>query len=321
MSGTLNIQYLTNRQIDKIKWDKCIDKADNGLVYAYSFYLDHMAKHWDALILSKGFHPENEYEMVMPLTWNSKYGVNYLYQPFLTAQLGIFGRQVTEQQVSHFIHAIPSSFRLIEISLNGGNIQGVPTRFSDNRSNYVLDLQKSYEELYKNYKENIRRNIKKAMRFGCSVQKDFDVEKVIELALEQMKEYSRESGENVDRFRKLYKYLHAKQMATTYGIASAKNELLSSCVFFFSHNRAYYILVGNHPKGKTVGASHALIDAFIKDHAGKNLPTGQAGMLLDFEGSDIPNLALFYSSFGAVEEVYPALKINRLPFYMRWLKR
>ncbi len=64
-------------------------------------------------------------------------------------------------------------------------------------------------------------------------------------------------------------------MAITYGVVSAQNEVLSSCVFFFSHNRAYYILVGNHPNGKKTGASHALIDAFIKDHAGK-------GMLLDF---------------------------------------
>jgi hypothetical protein len=44
-------------------------------------------------------------------------------------------------------------------------------------------------------------------------------------------------------------------------------------------------------------------------------------MLLDFEGSDIPNLAFFYSSFGAVNQAYPALKINRLPFYLKWLKR
>lgn len=90
--------------------------------------------------------------------------------------------------------------------------------------------------------------------------------------------------------------------------------MIASCVFFFSNNRAYYILVGNHPNGKTIGASHALIDAFIADHAGQNL-------LLDFEGSDIRNLAFFYSSFGAVQEIYPALKINRLPFYLRWLKK
>ena len=306
MGDKLHIQYLTQRQIDKQKWDACIDKADNGLIYAYSFYLDFMATQWDALIL-------NDYEAVMPLTWNRKYGIHYLYQPFLTAQLGIFGSNITEEKVENFIQSIPFSFRYIDISLNSGNISGAPTGFSIHRSNYVLRLNKSYEDIYQNYRDNIKRNIRKAAQAGCAVQKNFDVGKVIELAVQQMQGYDKEAVNNVNRFRKLYHYLHDKEMAVTYGI-SLNNELLASCVFFFSHNRAYYILVGNHPNGKTIGASHALIDAFIKDHAGKN-------MLLDFEGSDIRNLAFFYSSFGAIHEVYPALKINRLPFYLKWIKR
>jgi hypothetical protein len=72
-------------------------------------------------------------------------------------------------------------------------------------------------------------------------------------------------------------------------------------------------MVGNHPNGKTLGASHSLIDAFIKDHAGEDI-------VLDFEGSDIPSLAFFYSSFGAVEEKYSAIKLNKLPALIKWLK-
>lgn len=306
MSESYQIQYLTNRKIDKVKWDDCISKADNGLIYAYSFYLDAMANHWDALVL-------NDYEAVMPLTWNSKYGINYLYQPFLAAQLGVFGNNISEDSVTHFIQEIPTSFRLIEISLNSKNIFGTPSGYLVHRSNYVLDLNKPYNSLFSKYRENIRRNIKKAEQLGCTFQKGFDVEEVITLAVQQMKAQNNESTENINRFRKLYQYLQEKKMAATYGI-SLNNELLASCVFFFSHNRAYYILVGNHPNGKTIGASHFLIDAFIRDYAGKE-------MVLDFEGSDISSLAFFYSSFGAEHEVYPAVKINRLPFYLKWLKK
>ena len=300
---TSSIQYLSRKQIDTNKWDACIGKAENGLIYAYSFYLDHMAKQWDALVL-------NDYEAVMPLPWNSKYGIRYIYQPFLTAQLGVFGLRADEL-TDDFINAIPSSFRLIELSLNSGN---KPTAHITSRSNYILELGQSYEVLYNNYRENIQRNIKKAFQLGCTVQKDPDVEKLIGLALAQMKMHNKESSENADRFRKLYSFLHDKKMASTYGIISTKNELLASCAFFFSHDRAYYILVGNHPDGRNSGASHALIDAFIKDHAGKK-------MVLDFEGSDIRNLAFFYSGFGAEHVSYTALKINRLPFYLKWMKK
>ena len=307
MSGSMHIQYIPNLQIDKTKWDNCIDRANNGLIYSYSFYLDQMAKKWDALVL-------NDYEAVMPLSWNKKYGIPYLYQPFLTAQLGVFGNLIDAELLESFLNAIPATFKYLDICLNQKNVYALKDFEIYQRSNYVLDLNISYDQLYNNYRENIQRNIKKAMQAGCRVQKGFDAERVIELAVGQMKGQNKESKENIIRFRKLYQQLHGKQMATTYGILSSQNVLLASAVFFFSHNRAYYILVGNHPDGKSVGASHALIDAFIKDHAGKNI-------LLDFEGSDVPSLAFFYSSFGAVEEEYAALKLNRLPFYLKWMKK
>ena len=53
---------------------------------------------------------------------------------------------------------------------------------------------------------------------------------------------------------------------------------------------------------------------FIKDHAGQQ-------RVLDFEGSDVRSLAFFYSSFGAVEEKYAAIKWNRMPWWLRWAKQ
>ncbi len=94
----MEIRYLTYQQIDKTKWDACIDNAENGLVYAYSFYLDAMAKNWDGLVL-------NEYEAVMPLTWNKKYSIHYLYQPPFTACLGVFGKTLTAETINEFLKA------------------------------------------------------------------------------------------------------------------------------------------------------------------------------------------------------------------------
>ena len=307
MAGSFNIHYITRDRIDIAKWNTCIDAADNGLIYGYSFYLDHMATLWDGLVLG-------DYEAVMPLTWNKKYGIAYLYQPFLTAQLGLFGKNISAELLGAFLNSIPSKFKYWDFYLNHGNVFALNNFSLYRRANYVLNLYRSYEDITGGYRENIIRNIKKAEQAGCTASKDFDEEKVIELAIEQMNTYSKESKGNVTRFRTLYKYLYQRQQATTYGIFSPKDELLASCVFFFSHNRAYYILVGNHPNGRTIGASHALIDAFIKDHAGKN-------MVLDFEGSDIRNLAFFYSSYGAMEENFAGIRLNRLPVFLRWMKK
>lgn len=315
MNKSYNIHYLRQPEIDTDKWNDCIDKASNGLIYAYSYYLDHMAENWDALVL-------NDYEAVMPITWNKKYGIHYLYQPFITAELGVFGNELNAEMTEAFLRSVPKKFKYWDISLNHGNLFDIKDFTFYKRSNYILKLDKPYEELYRSFSENIQRNIKKSEQAGCIVKKDFDVEEVIQLALQQMRSYAKRSNENAESFRLLYKYLHILKKAITYGVFSKENKLLSSCVFFFSHNRAYYILVGNHPdarltgavgQGKVVGASHAVINAFIKDHAEKKL-------LLDFEGSDIPGLALFYKSFGAAEEKYAAIKLNKLPFYLKWMK-
>ena len=300
------IKYLQYKEIDKAKWDACISNAPNGLIYGYSFYLDCMAKQWDALVL-------NDYEAVMPLTWNKKYGFYYLYQPAFTASLGVFGKNLTKEIIDDFVSMLPSKFKLVEISLNSGNIVGDSRPFSLLRSNYILPLNRSYEQLYKSYRDNHKRNITKAFQFGCRVSKEIAIDEIIQLNKEQLQHVDGTKPGDYPNFKKLYELLKSRKQAEAYAIIDPKNKILASAVFFFLHNRAYYIMVGNHPDGKTIGASHALIDAFIKDHAGQNL-------ILDFEGSDIRNLAFFYSGFGATEEIYPALKINRLPFYVKWLK-
>lgn len=301
------IKYLQHNEIDKQKWDACITNAPNGLIYGYSFYLDCMAKHWNALVLG-------DYEAVMPLTWNRKYSFYYLYQPAFTASSGVFGKNLNEWLIDDFLKAIPQKFKLIEISLNHGNIFRSPPSFLNRSSNYILPLDKSYEELYKAFRENHKRNIAKALQLGCNVQKEIPVDEIIRLNEEQLKHVDGTKPRDYPNFKKLYELLKTKGQARTYGIIDSKHKILASAVFFFSHNRAYYVMVGNHPDGKTTGASHALIDAFIKDHAGQKL-------ILDFEGSDIRNLAFFYEGFGATFEIYPRLKINKLPWYIRLLQK
>lgn len=301
------IIYLTYQQIDKLKWDACINNASNGLVYGYSFYLDAMAKNWDALVL-------DDYEAVMPITFNRKYAVYYLYQPAFTACLGVFGNNISAEILNRFLHAIPGKFKYWDIYFNPGNMFALPDFNLYERKNFVLNLRNSYTELFANFKDNIKRNIRKSEKFGLLTNTNCNIDAVIALAKEQALAFALPGQDDYENFKLLYKLLYSKEKAKIYAVSNKENKLLAAAVFFFSHNRAYYILVGNHPDGKTLGSSHALINAFIKDHAGQNL-------LLDFEGSDIPSLAYFYNSFAAAEEKYSAIKLNRLPAAIRWLKK
>lgn len=301
------IKYISHAEIDKQKWDNCVQYADNGLIYAYSWYLDTMAEHWDALVLG-------DYETIMPLTWNKKYGIYYLYQPYFCASLGIFSKsEITAATTVTFLKSIPKRFRYIDIYLNQHNLFPVDGFSLTERINYTLSLKHPYSEIAEQYRSNLKRNIKKAEQSGLKAVKNIAVDEIIALAKETMQRVSAISDEQLQRFKTVFTKAKENQQAETLGIYNNNDQLLASAVFLFSHNRWYYILVGNHPNGKTLGASHYLIDRFIATHANTDA-------IFDFEGSDIRNLAFFYSSYGATEERYPALRMNRLPKLLKWLK-
>lgn len=303
------IRYIKHNNIDFKKWDACIDAAPNNNIYAYSWYLNAMAGHWDALVL-------NDYEAVFPLTLKKKWGIAYLYQPWFCAALGVFSKkEITAVLLQQFLEQIPYHIRYIDIYLNKGNVFELSATPLKMRTNYVLSLQPSYEQLYRCYRNNLKRNIKKAETAGLTVRFNISVQQVLQLATPTLQRISDITTTEINRFMKVYNHAEKLQQATTLGIYSANGkQLLASAVFLFNKNRWYYILVGNHPNGKTIGASHYLIDRFIHSKAGTE-------SLLDFEGSDIGNLAFFYSSYGAIEEKYAALRMNRLPRLLRWLKK
>ena len=104
--------YIKHKNIDKKKWDYCINNAENGLIYAQSFFLDTMADNWDGIVIG-------DYEAVMPLTWKSKWGIRYLYQPAFLQQGGIFFiNALSEDVIQQFLQIVFSKYKFAEITGN-----------------------------------------------------------------------------------------------------------------------------------------------------------------------------------------------------------
>lgn len=303
----MKIRYIPQENIDKPKWDRRIKDAPNGLVYAHSWYLDALAKNWDALVLG-------DYEYIMPLCWRTKLGIKYLFQPGLTPVLGIFGEHIPEEISTQFLQAIPKKFKLWDISLNHANHLPQNHYPVYLRPNYVLPLCENYQTLTERYSSNCQRNRKKALDSGCTIKTGIPVSEVIGLAKEQFRTFTQFDEKNFESLKKIFILKNDDQQAITYGVYSKEEILLASCAFLFSNDRAYYWLVGNAPEAKKVAASFLLIDSFIRDHAGSS-------MLLDFEGSDNENIAKFYKGFGASNEPYSTIFYSKLPALLSLFKK
>jgi hypothetical protein len=302
------IRYMDHHEIDMEKWDACIDSAPNGIFYAYSWYLDMLAPPWGGLV-------EGDYRSVMPLPYRKKFGVHYIYQPAFIQQLGIFStHSMGEELTRKFIAAIPGHFRYADIPMNTFNkvppLEGVLRK---TRVTYELDLIPTYEEIYKRYSENARRNLKKAEKRGVFIAAHGRPEEVITAFRSSRKRdpYTEKDYQALKHL--IYSGMHRGNVSL-YSAYSDKNNFSAGIVFYHTHKKVVFLFSGSAPEARENGAMFKLVDAFIRDHAGREL-------VLDFEGSSDPSLARFYRGFGSKECLFLQLRINRMPGMLKPVSR
>lgn len=305
----MEIQYLKHHQIDKAKWDACIGSSRNRMVYAQSWYLDIVIKGWDALVAGN-------YDAVMPLTIGKKYGINYLYQPFFTQQLGVFSKfEIDKKTMDEFVKAIPAKFRFVEINLNKANnypIEGFQIR---KNVNIELKLDRPYKELSSGFSTNTKRNLKKAIQNDLTVLDNIPPEELIQLFRKNLgQEIKNIKTRHYHSLKQIMDKSLQEQNAEIYGVKSADGLLNAGAFFLQSFDSYIFLFSATNDESKENGAMFLIIDQFIKKHAGSSYT-------LDFEGSNIKSLARFYKGFGAEVFHYPGIKRNNLPGALKLFKK
>jgi len=296
------IRYLKNKEIDVVKWDECIRKSFNGNIYALSWYLDIVHDGWEALV-------EDDYERVMPLTVATKFGVYYMFQPYFTQQLGIFStKRLNPDVIGKFIENIPKHIRYININLNSFNkLKANGLKITANK-NHIQDLIKEYPEIAKKYSTNTKRNLQKSVKYKLSLMKNIKPELVIQLFRanrgKTIKKWNKTHYQNLSRL--MYSAMY-KGKGLIYGVFTESNQLCAGALFVKSNDRLVFLFSGSNKTARENGAMTYLIDTVIREFS-------RSQLVLDFEGSNNPNLARFYKGFGAKEIEYMSVEINRLTF-------
>jgi hypothetical protein len=304
------IQHFRHTEIDKAKWDECIQSCAFGLIYARSFYLDNMAAGWNALI-------GEDYGWVFPLTSKKKYGVTYLYQPPFCQQLGVFTKPSVEVPFTKIFEWLKNNFSFWEINLNhstDSNSITLPVEFNT-ATNFILNLAEDYTSIASRYKNDLTKNIDRSKKLELKFQRHNDYNKVIDLF---MKYYSGRlsniSLADYQRFRNICAYAKEEKTLLCREVVSSSNELMSIALILIEGKRLYNLMNVTTAAGRRVEANHFLLDSIIKEHSGKEL-------IFDFEGSDVPGIKSFYRGFGAENQPYYPIKYNNLPWPWKWLKR
>jgi len=252
---------------------------------------------------------------VMPLPVSHRLGMKMIQMPPEVLTLGIFSnKQAIIQQFPHiFQHPAFSSFRFIAYSGSPGSdgFSGIPNTIT--KQTQELKLKKCYPELQRGFSRSHRRNIRAFYETGGEITDHCDPDLFTDLL-------AKESAKRPEIFMASSYRNHFNLMAReatnrnngrTFSVWK-KGKPIAASFFLMGNNRVIPYHLANE-EGQQLKASFALIDHFIHEHAGNN-------KILDFAGSSLPHVAEFNRRFGAKPVPYPAVTINRLPFFMRVAK-
>jgi len=299
------IKYIKYDLIDKEKWDECVSQSFNGVIYAYSWFLDVVCEEWEGLV-------EGDYERVFPLNFKRKMGMDIIFQPFFTQQLGLISKtELSPDVVNDFLAAIPDKYKVVDLNLNTHNKPDLDSFTYSTQVNHELDLIGDYDILRQNYSSNTKRNLSKANSSGLSAVEGIKPDEVIDLfRANRGKDIQVLKEANYLKLKRLIYTCIYKGLGHVFGVYTDDNVLCAGAVFILSQKKSVFIFSGLSSEGRERRAMFFLVDHFIRKNANKHLT-------LDFDGSNNESLARFYKGFGSNRIEFLKISRNTLPFYLK----
>jgi hypothetical protein len=299
------VRYIRQKDLNYLLWDRCINNSLNGLVYAYSWYLDIVAEHWDALV-------EDDYRTVMPLIYKVKSGYKKIYTPYLCKQLGIFSvKPINESRIIQFINLLPKSFKRISINFNRQNCQSL--KLKDNYqilSAFEMDLIMPYEKKFKLYSALVKNSLSIATDRQLNVIKGISITEIESFIRNNESKFS----ENLllKPLKLILSQLISSGKAEIIGVYDSTNMLISIACFIRSNQNVIMIYALTSKKGIEEKANYLIMDSFLRNYSSRNVT-------LSLDHVDETWNFQLYRNFGAMESNYYCLNDNRLPFFLKWL--
>ena len=282
------LQKIKRKNLDLEKYSNCLNSSLNYRIYAEYWYLDLLTNEkWECWVYG-------DYEVIMPIPLQFKFGFKFVLQPIYCQQLGVFYKEEIPDELFREFEKKLHKYFVRSYHFNEENTDRYNPK-GEKRVNYVLGLNRPYEEVFANYSKHRRKDIRKSERLGIKAVKRKDVTHFIKL--------KRTNYEHLSRFideRSLTMLLN-KMMENgkliVYNIHDNSGKLIASQVFMVSDDR---IICMGFARNKEIENHNA--SAFAKDYLIQKF--SNSNYFLDFEGSMHPDIAKFMEGFGPGKKYY-----------------
>ncbi|MGB0880551.1 MAG: hypothetical protein ACPGTO_08295 [Polaribacter sp.] len=301
------IHYIKRKDLDIEKYDSCIENAIQSSIYAFSWYLDIAADHWDVLVF-------DDYKAVMPIPWRKKFFINYVYPPFWVLELGIFSVH-QEVNIEEFLDALTSKFKFVELRTNTKNKFNLPNKKLIKKEMQFLLLENDYKNTWNSYRKDRKKDLQKATKNDLTEKWNDIPENLIQLFKNNVgKRTPNIKEKDYDILLKLINTCLQKKVGEILSVYDKQNRLVASGFFLKNKNKVSILVSSTDFKNRKNGANTFLIDRAIYKYQ-------NSFEVFHFGGSSIKTVARYFLSFGAKTEEYGQIKHNELPAFIKIFKR
>jgi hypothetical protein len=300
------IVYHKNNEIDREQWDNCIKSSPGVKPYAFSWYLDIMSPGWQALV-------DDDYDSVFPVPGFSRFGIQYVSTPPFLQQLGAFSPDKPgSQAIIEFLEYMPDMYRYIDLSI-GQKIKIDGYKVTE-KTNFELDLSKSYEKLWENFSPLCKKNIEASAKKKPEFVSDITPREILNLFIRNKeKEIRGIKISEYERLKNLVNFCMKNKKGKVIGVRAAKKRLIFGIFIIETIGRKTLLFAVNTPQSRERRIDYFVVNELIRNHSSTRTN-------LDFAGSSIPSVASFMESFGCVRVPFYRIYRNRLLWPVRLMR-
>lgn len=283
------LHKVRRRDLNLDKYTTTLNNSLNYRIYAEYWYLDVLTnKKWEVWVYG-------DYEVLMPVPLQYKFGIRFVLQPFYCQQLGVFYKEEIN----------PELFKAFEKKLHRNLVRAYQfneentARFNpkgNRRINYLLILNRPYQQLFNDFERDRKKDIRRCEKQDFKIVTDqFKADHFLNTLSKFYPDLLKQI--NVELTKSIIAHTHEHGCARVYSLTDANENHVVFCILFQSKKRLILLFSARNKDLEIKGSFAYLLSNIIREHSNQDF-------ILDFEGSTIPGIAAFNGSFGAQAHSY-----------------
>lgn len=290
------IRRLKYEEIDFEKYDRCLEDSVQRNFYANKEILDHLCKSWELLVWQ-------DYQYMMPIPVQKKFGLKFAVMPLFCQQLGVFGNEQNPEIEERFLEYLQKNYRIVQYSFNFQN------SFRQNlkqKKNYFADA-KDYKILRKDYFKGRKSTVKTAQYLHF---KELQVSEHLDFIKNYFKGLEKQS--DIQKLLVYFDFLNSKKMLRTFG-AFKDDRLINVAVMVDYGGRLSLLSLINDDNYRSDNGASFLIDRILQENISEKS--------FDFMGGSIRAIEVFFKSFGSQLQEYAVIENSKVDLLKNIFKK